>query len=394
MTFLILALLASFSAGLGAWRVQAATPGIRWQADGDDPRRARVVVDLESAVAKSLKDVTWPPPRWQRLLEVRTDTEDVIGSLTLPPMSGSYRVEGGALVFEPAFPLQAGLGYRATFRPAELPAATTNGAPTRPAPWVATHRVPRPKDGPATRITQVYPTIDHLPENLLKFYLHFSAPMSRGSVYDHVELAELPSRRRVELPFLELAEELWDPAMRRLTLLLDPGRIKRGVKPLEDIGPALEAGKRYSLTIRRDWLDAAGNGLADDFTKAFTVTAPDREPPNPASWILHPPAAASRDPLRVDLDEPLDHAIASRVFRIFDANRAPVEGVVQLDASERRLSFSPARPWGAGPHRLTLPNTIEDLAGNNVGKPFDVDLFEKVDRQITNAVTSLPFVIR
>ena len=32
----------------------------------------------------------------------------------------------------------------------------------------------------------------------------------------------------IELPFLEIDEELWDPAMMRLTLFIDPGRIKRG----------------------------------------------------------------------------------------------------------------------------------------------------------------------
>ena len=31
---------------------------------------------------------------------------------------------------------------------------------------------------------------------------------------------------------------------------------------------------------------------------------------------------------------------------------------------------------------LIIERTIEDLAGNNVGKPFDVDLFEGIDRKM------------
>jgi hypothetical protein len=48
------------------------------------------------------------------------------------------------------------------------------------------------------------------------------------------------------------------PDMTRLTLFIDPGRIKRGVAPLEEIGPALHAGKRYTLEIDSGWHDASG----------------------------------------------------------------------------------------------------------------------------------------
>src|SRR5262249_58737339 len=123
----------------------------------------------------------------------------------------------------------------------------------------------------------VYPSADVLPENLLKFYLHFSAPMSRGHSYDHIHLQD-EAGKDVKLPFLEIDEELWDPTMTRLTLFIDPGRIKRGVRPLEEIGPALESGKSYTLVIDREWKDAAGNPLRDAFRKTFKVGPTDREP--------------------------------------------------------------------------------------------------------------------
>ena len=46
--------------------------------------------------------------------------------------------------------------------------------------------------------------------------------------------------------------------MTRLTLLLDPGRIKRGVRPLEEIGGALQVGRTYTLVIDDAWPDAKG----------------------------------------------------------------------------------------------------------------------------------------
>jgi hypothetical protein len=41
-----------------------------------------------------------------------------------------------------------------------------------------------------------------------------------------------------------------------------------------------------------------------------------------------------------------------------------------------------------------VQTTIEDLAGNNIGKPFEVDLFDGVERQLTHSTVKLPFEIR
>ena len=137
-------------------------------------------------------------------------------------------------------------------------------------------QIPVPPERATTSVTQIYPSADVLPENTLKFYVHFSAPMSRGHSYDHIRLLD-EANRPVELPFLELAEELWSPDMLRLTLLMDPGRIKREVKPIEDLGPALIAGHRYSLLIARTLRDAHGQPLRQAFVKHFTVAAPRSE---------------------------------------------------------------------------------------------------------------------
>ena len=193
-------------------------------------------------------------------------------------MSGTYRLEGNAIRFEPQYPLEPGLSYQAIFRPAELP---VNKGDRRE--LTAVVRVPTRSLTPATVVTHIYPTADVLPENLLKFYVHFSAPMSRGHIYDYIRLLGADGKQ-VELPFLEIDEELWDDTMTRLTLFIDPGRIKRGVLPLENVGPALEAGKRYSLVIDSAWQDGAGKPLKESFQKLFLVGAPDREPPDPAKW--------------------------------------------------------------------------------------------------------------
>jgi hypothetical protein len=215
---------------------------------------------------------------------------------------------------------------------------------------------------------QVYPSADRLPLNLLKFYIHFSAPMSRGSAYSFIRLLKADGTP-VELPFLELAEELWSPEATRLTLLFDPGRIKRGVKPLEDIGGALELGKHYTLEISPHWRDGRSSPLAAPFRKRFLVTPADRTPIEPTRWRLLPPHVGTREPLTVHFPEPLDHALAQRLLTV-----EQVPGTVVLDNQERRWCFTPKAPWQRRRYFLRASPLLEDLAGNNIGKAFDVDL--------------------
>ena len=231
-----------------------------------------------------------------------------------------------------------------------------------------------------------------LPENQLKFYLQFSAPMSGGGVYQHIRVREAGGRE-LDQPFLELEEELWDPAMTRLTLLIDPGRIKRGVKPHEDVGALFEAGRSYTLTIDPAWRDAGGQPLRAGLSKTYRIAAADRTPPDAARWAVHAPRPATREPLVVQFDEPMDHALALRLIGV-QAAGGPVTGEASLTEGERRWLFVPARPWRPGTHRVQVATTIEDLAGNNIGKAFDVELQEGTPRGLTRDKVTLPFEIQ
>ena len=182
--------------------------------------------------------------------------------------------------------------------------------------------------------------------------------------------------------------------MTRLTLIIDPGRIKRGVRPLEEIGPALEAGKSYALVIGREWRDGAGNPLKENFQKAFKVAPPDREPPDPARWKIEAPQAGSRDHLAVVFPEPMDHALAQRLIRVAVEPGEIVGGKVSLEDQERRWKFTPDTVWRRGRYQIIIQTTLEDLAGNNIGKPFEVDLFEGVERRLSATTVKLSFEIQ
>jgi hypothetical protein len=361
---------------------------LRWLPGSSGSNHTVVEVHGLSAVAiQELHRSYWSLPRWQTLLPVYAEQGDVIADMTLLPMLGDYRLESNILRFEPRFPLEPGLTYRATFRPDQLPGGSPGSKMI-----TAVFRLPARDATPTTVVSRVYPSGDILPENLLKFYVHFSAPMSRGHIYEHIRLRD-QAGKDVELPFLEIDEELWDPTMTRLTLFIDPGRIKRGVKPLEEIGPALEEGRRFTLVIDRAWQDSAGSPLRETFQKTFTVGPADRVPPDPKDWIIATPKAATLEALAITFPESMDHALSERMIRVLGPSGALFDGKAAMENQERRWRFIPTLPWGQGAYKVSVQTTIEDLAGNNIGKAFEVDLVEPAQRRMTHSTVMLSFLV-
>jgi hypothetical protein len=252
--------------------------------------------------------------------------------------------------------------------------------------------IPKPDPGPPAVVEQVFPTRATLPENQLKFYLVFSAPMSRGEAYRHIHLFR-EDGKEVDLPFLELGEELWDAGGRRLTLFFDPGRIKRGLKPREEVGPAIEEGKSYTLVIGKDWPDAEGNPLKDAYRKSFRVGPPDETCPNPKSWKVSPPAAGTRDSLTVRFPEPLDRGMLERVIEVRSARGGRVAGTVTVGDEETCWRLTPKEPWQAGAYELVVDTALEDLGGNSIARPFEVDVFRPISANEASATVTIPFRI-
>ena len=249
------------------------------------------VKGLDSADLRQLAGVDWDGRRWARLFSVSVRGQGA----GLPPVLGSYRVEADVLRFEPRFPFVPGLRYRAVFQPGLLPGREGARPAAAALPVTVEFALPKPVPVVPTVVRQVYPSRSTLPENQLKFYLHFNAPMSQGNVYDFIHLLDADGKE-IDGAFLKLDEELWDREGLRLTLLIDPGRIKRDVGPREGFGPVLEAGKTYRLVIDARWPDAEGRPLKEPYQKTFRTTAADVACPDLKTWRIRPPAAGSVAP--------------------------------------------------------------------------------------------------
>jgi hypothetical protein len=316
-----------------------------------------------------------------RLTAADVFTVRVDGPADVPPLLGTYSVTGDTLSFKPRFPLQRGVRYRAVVRAAgdKLPVEQT-------------FLLPKPEAAP-TVVEHVYPSRDALPENQLRFYVHFSAPMSQGEVYQYIRLLDAAGRP-VPSPFLELEQELWDTSGRRFTLFIQPGRIKRGLRPREDLGPALEQGKTYTLEIDRAWCDANGEPLKETYRKRFHVVAPDETQPDPKAWKVQAPAAGTAEPLTVSFPKPLDHAMLQRVLWVTDDRGQEVEGAIAVTDEETRWRFTPKEPWRAGAYSLVVDTALEDSTGNSIAQPFEVDVFHPVQRRVETKTAQVAFTVK
>lgn len=350
-----------------------------------DKEPAIEVTGLLAEERQALARLDWTPEQWQNLLAVYIAGN---GDTTKqPPLLGTYRVSKEALRFEPRYPLARGVSYRTVFHPEKLPGHADSKEP-------AVEKVlllPKLKPLTPTLVARVYPTKDELPENQLKFYLHFSAPMSVGEAYEHVRLLREDGTAD-ETAFLELPQELWDRDGKRFTLFLDPGRVKRGLKPREDVGPILEAGKRYTLTIDRSWKDAEGNPLKESYRKTFRVLPLDETQPDPKTWKLDAPAADTTTPLVMTSPKSLDHALLHRLLWIENDHGETVAGTIEVTKAETCWRFTPSKPWKSGRYHLVADTRLEDLAGNSIGRAFEVD--ERRPRERERETVRVPFEVK
>lgn len=298
----------------------------------------------------------------------------------LPDLLGRLEVARGAIVFRPRYPPAPGLELEARLDGALLDQRSGRlGTPD----LIARFRIPE-AEAPATRVVAVEPGAGPVPANLLRIYVHFSGPMSVRDVPDHVRLLDAEGHP-VELAFVDVGSGLWDPSFRRLTLFLHPGRVKRGVGPRETLGPALRPGESARLRIDAAALDAAGRPLVEPFEVEWTVGPDDREGPHPERWELQLPGNEN-GPLRIELGEPVDRAIAAGALRL-DRDGVPVRTEVRIDLDGRGASLTPESGFATGSHwDLVVGPELEDPAGNRVGRRFE----EPLDAATPTSETRIP----
>ncbi len=297
------------------------------------------------------------------------------------PIQGTYKRYKGDITFKPDFPFMEGTTYRirvkyeyiSDSRDLNYKRIAVHGHDYIEilfTPQVMRFHTP-------TEVVDVYPHLKELPENLFRFYIYFSSPMRSGFSSEFIKLFN-EEGREVKNVFMQFKQELWSPDQKRLTLLFDPGRIKRGVSTNMDLGAALVAGKSYKLMISKQWQDATGKPLKANFNKVFQVVSALRTPPDPQQWKLSVPAENSFEPVSLHLNRPFDHALLGKMIKVMRAGEI-VGRTIEINKLEMGWRFIPDFPWKKGNYTLVVDSTLEDVAGNNLRGVLDRPVEKKLN---------------
>lgn len=287
-------------------------------------------------------------------MQVRPGTSETGGRY--PAMAGRLAVDGDDVCFVPRFAFMDGTPYAVSI------GESTVAVLLRPAAHVVA----------TTEVLSIHPRVEDVPRNLLRFYVAFSGPMSEGYARDHLRLVDKDATPLLGA-LLSTDYELWDGARRRLTVLLDPARIKRGLAAHRQAGYPIRIGRPFRLVVDPGFRDARGAPLRSGAEKRYGVVADERRRVEPAHWVVRNPARHTIEPLEVSFDRPLDYALLRHCLGVMGPDRRRVVGRGEVGPDERSWRLTPAAPWSAGPHEVVIDDILEDLAGNSVTRIFDRD---------------------
>ena len=203
--------------------------------------------------------------------------------------------------------------------------------------------------------------------------------MSEGYASGQVSLAD-DNGSAIVGALLPAEHELWDSSRRRLTVLLDPARIKRGLASHIEIGYPLRAGEPVQVVIDGGFRDARGLPLRAGTQRRYQVGGDERRHVDPRSWTLTVPRARTFEPVRIGFCRPMDHGLLARCLLVTGPGGELIGGTPQIGTEEMSWQLVPRQAWACGPHQLTVDPVLEDLAGNSVSRVFDRDLTRPEDQ--------------
>ena len=243
---------------------------------------------------------------------------------------------------------------------------------------------------PVTEAVAIYPSGDELPENTLRFYLHFPVPVKPQVASQYVELHDANGVAD-HAAFMVFKQELWSEDRKRLTLLLDPGRIKRGVTQNLTLGPALSAGNQYSIVVKSGWPAAVGSRSLQGMEKRFQVTESLNTLPDISAWGAEVPGVFTRDRLVLQFDRSFDFELVQRAIRVVDGTGRVVSGEVLIGNREQQCQFQPHDVWATDEIQVVVDARLEDIAGNNfnelLDRPLPVKKSLAVEQRLTLKLT-------
>ena len=288
-------------------------------------------------------------------------------------IQGHYTKVGDYLVFKPYFPFESDMTYVVRTRNEKLDNTYS----------YQSFQIGKKKTIERAEVISIYPLANQLPENLLRFYIYFNTPMKKGQALKYIQLRDEEGNID-QHTFMKFKQELWSADGKRLTVLFDPGRIKRGVSTNMLRGPALLEGKKYELIISGDWEDVYEQPLFVNSTKKIEVVSAYYQHIKVKNWRVNKPRKNSYDALSIHFDRIIDHALIQSMIKIVNEKENPINGHWEIIEEERSIIFIPKVKWKKGNYKIIIDSRLEDVAGNNLQNLLDHNKTDKENNSKTH----------
>ena len=211
-------------------------------------------------------------------------------------------------------------------------------------------------DTAANAVSAVYPSGSTISAHTLRLSIHFTSPQYLAV------LGRLSLRGKENRPITAafLNQELWSPDRTKLTILLDPARLKTHLERQKTMGAPLAG--RHEVALFLD----------DHPIKSWTVTPHTCRPISLDEWQVSTPRRGGTSPLKLRFPEPIDIQ-ALHLIAVLDPDDQRILGEESITTSERDWKFKPLTPWKPGLYHIVVHPDFENPCGDEIG-----DLFEHV----------------
>lgn len=206
-----------------------------------------------------------------------------------------------------------------------------------------------------------------LPAGNMFFYFRFNTNMNGDLMaYQHVDLLD---EQGDVIPEVWRQKTYWIEGGKTMVLMIHPGKLKRGIK--ERMGVVLEPGHRYTIQLGEEIRDVNNRKITGKRDFAFTVTAGDTLVPE-IKKINTKVKCGTKNPITISFTEYMDYGSLLTGITITEketSNAIPVK--ITFNKSTMQCRLTPAGEWKKGTYTLKLLDTVADLSGNQLSRPFE-----------------------
>jgi hypothetical protein len=314
--------------------------------------------------------------RWHEFFSIKVDNK-IESTFTTPNMAGDYRFTENSLLFMPRFPPVPEQHYNVLFNADLFTKKFTTNFRFKQSTYSQRFYIDTPNFKPTTQVSKILPLAHIVPQNILKFYVYFSEPMSMEDPLKYITITD-DNGVVINDAFVRVPEGLWDQQKTRLTLFVHPGRIKRGVGLNIKKGMVFQKGMRYQINVNKNFKDYRGVTLVSNITKVFSVSQSIYQTLSPENWTLILPDVQSEQSLIIEPERILEPVLAKKMIHVVNKKTGrKVSGSIEVDSLASTLTFKPKTAWVPGKYELIVDDRLEDLAGNTTTALFDEDISKK-----------------